>query len=895
MCCFKLWSTGRLFWVAALALSLWTAAAAAPETNDAQRVFAGAARLFQGSWYDQAEREFASFLLTFPASTNRDEAALLQAQSRFQLKDYAGVVRLLENRLQTNNAKPDQYLFWLALAQSQLSQFENAAKTYAELLKDHPKSPLRLEASYGEALARFKLGDTARTVELLNDAGSAFVEAAQTSTNRLIVLRGTFLLAEALYAQKNLAAAEKTLTALEGHPLGPEAEWQRQYLLARVAMSDRRGEAALLRVTNLVKIATARSNALLQARSLTLKGEILEEKEPELAAQSYEEITRISDVSGEQKRQALLKLAQLAISQDRLTVALRQLSQFLEHNPQDPAVDLIRFTLGEAYLRAYRAVGTTNSETNNLVSLSANTNLLQLARTQFDLVIGQFTNSVWVGKSLLNRAWCFWEEAQLRNDPTRLLECQKALQTAITVLPKSLEHAQAQFKLADCYLQLKDYPQALTNYAPLLNAYSDVPEVKERLLEQALYQVVRTAALAGNLPAAQNAVERLLREFPGGRWSDHALFAYAQALNDAGDFLKANQAFSDFEKRYAQSPLLPEVRLASAHGSAKQGDWASAIQRFDDWVTHFTNHPARAEAEFDRAWCYYQSGRETNAYTLLTNLVSHFPGTGPAAMAQLWLGDFYLNQRDYASAERSYQFLTQATNSVSPDLIRQAMLMAAKAAFFRQGYPDARKYLMPLVDDPRIGPEAWFMLGDIEIEESRDATNKLAKFEEAINRFARITNFFASSRLAPLAMGKIANCHFQLAAQNTNRYEMATNQYFQLVLAPNADVTTRSQAEVALGQVLERMADQRPNRLELLNAALAHYLNVVYHKRLRSGEDPDPYWVGRAAVAAGTLATERLQRFDEAETLYRTMSRTLPALDSTWTKRLEALRQSRPK
>src|SRR4029079_17100404 len=107
----------------------------------------------------------------------------------------------------------------------------------------------------------------------------------------------------------------------------------------------------------------------------------------------------------------------------------------------------------------------------------------------------------------------------------------------------------------------------------------------------------------------------------------------------------------------------------------------------------FGTNDLRAEAEFDRAWCYYQSGNATNAFNLFTNLVQRFPKSTSTPLAQLWLGDFYLNQRLYAMAEAHYQLLFKSTNSVPSELLRQGMLMAAKAAFFRQGYSDARGYL----------------------------------------------------------------------------------------------------------------------------------------------------------------------------------------------------------
>ena len=867
---------------------------------DAERAFNAAVRLYQGGWYDQSEKEFGTFLTAFPATTNRTTALVLQAQSRFQLKEYAGVIRLLEPQLKTAGTDTDQFLYWLAQAQTQLDQFEAAAITCGELLKQFPTSRLALEASYGEAFARYRLGDTARTVELLRAPESAFQRAAQGSTNETVLLRGNFLLAEALLAQKHLQVAEKTLSEMGKRPMTPDAEWQRQYLLARVEFADRRGDAALLRVTNLVAVAAARSNALLQARSLSLKGEILEEKQPDAAAGAYEDISKIPGVTADQKRQAALKLADLAVNQNRLPSAVQQLTRWLEQNAQEPNADLIRLTLGEIHLKQLHAVAASPNATNAASDFSLSTNFLQLARAQFDNIITQMTNSPHVGKAHLDRGWCFWEEAQLRGDSSKFADSQKALQSAIALLPRSLDHAQARFKLADCQFRLKDYTNAIAQYQLLLDEYSEVLEAREKLLDQALYQSIRAHIELGNLPGAQGGLERLLRDFPASQWSDDALFLCGRALADTGDYAKAQEAFADFLRRFQQSPLLPEVRLAVARTHARQADWTTAIRRYEEWLGVFTNHVARPQAEFDRAWCHYQSGSETNAFTLMTNLVQKFAGSEPVPLAQLWLGDHYLNQGDYRTAELYYQLLHTSTNSVPPDLVKQSFLMAAKAAFFRTGYPDARGYLTNvaarLVDDPELGPEAWFMLGDIELEDkAKDSTNKLAKFEEAINRFQRVTNFFPNSRLVPLAMGKIANCHFQLAAQDTNRYEMATNQYWLVINSRLADVATRSQAEVGLGEVLVRMSELRTNRTELLNAALTHFLSVVYGRRLAKGEDPDPFWLQKAALAAGGLAADRLQQFDEAERLYREMKKMFPSLSTTWDKRLESLAQQRRK
>jgi TolA-binding protein len=878
------------------------------QAPDAERsAWTGAVKMFQGGWYEQAEKELGAFTLSFPGSTNQPEAVLLQAQSRFQLKRYEGVISLLQPWLKPTGPRRDEYRYWTAQAESQLESYEAAAKDYADLLRDFPASSLRLEASYGEAWCRFKLGDTARTVDLLVGPGGAFQQAATGSTNEALLVRSNFLLAEALVAQKNFPAAAQTLTELSKRGLGPEAEWQRQFLLGRIEMGDRRTDAALQRATNLVRMATAQTNLLLQARSLTLMGEILEEKQPEAAAEAYENIARLPGVAPDQKRQALLKLVDLAVGQNRFTNAVQRLDTFLHDNPEDPALDLLRFSLGEIYLKQFYNLGTNSSGKNTPPPYSISTNLLSNARTQFDQLISQWINSAYLGKAQLNRGWCFWEEAQLPPpDAGKVVEAAKAFQAAVNSLPKSIEQAEALFKLGDCQFQLKNYSNALTNYRFLLNQYTDVPEARDKFLDHALYQTVRANLQTTNLTGAAAAVEQLLSDFPNSAWSDRGLFAYAQGLADAGSYAKAIEALADFQKRFPQSLLFAESRLAVARCYARQAEWTAAIESYDEWLKAFPTNDTRPQAEFDRAWCYYQAGHETNAFTLFTNLVQRFPASNSALLAELWLGDYYLNQRDpryYGEAEKYYQLLFTSSNAVPAELSRRAILMAAKAAFFRQGYRDAKHYLTNyLVSDPllrndlEVGPETWFMLGDIEImDPSRDlSTNKLAKYEDAILSFSRVTNFYSGSRLVPLAMGKIANCHFQLAAQNTNRYEMATNQYWQIINSPLADIATRSQAEFGLGQVLEKMAEQRTNRLDLLNTALVSYLNVVYGRRLGSGEEPDPFWMGKAALAAGALA-ERLQDFDQAERLYEYMQRGPVPVTPTWEKRLESLRLQRGK
>jgi TolA-binding protein len=881
-----------------LLTAAWLGRSLRAEELGAENAFGEAIRLFQGSWFDRAEKGFADFVAGFPQSTNRYEAMLLQAQCRYQLNDYEGAANLLSAQVTAAGPLADRFLYWLAEARLKQNQFEAAAKTYGQLLQQFPNSSLRLEAGYGEAFARYQLGEVARTVDLLTNPTGPFGQAAKNSTNRVVLVRGSFLLAEALYSQGDFVAAEHMLTELPQLRLSQELESDRQYLLARVEVAEQRDHDALARVTNLVAVATATTNLVLQTRSLGLKAEILQAKDPDGALQAYEQIIALPGIGPDQSRQALFKLVDIMVGQQRFTNAAQRLERYLEQNPQEPAADLIRLTLGEVYLKQFYAGKPTPPASNVVVNPVVATNLLRLARNQFEVISNQMTNSPYLGKAQLDRGWCFWEEAQLSGEAAPLVECEGALQSAIQHLPKSMDQATARFKLGDCAYRRKDFTNAVDYYTGLLDQYRDFPEAKENLLDHALNQLIRASVEGQNLGRARTALDRLLQDFPNSRWCSPSFLYYANALLDAGEVKQAREAFAEFERRFPNSPLVAEAQLGSARTYAKEAEWSTAIQRLGDWLARNSKHQARPQAEFERAWCYDQSGAATNAFGLFTNLLQQFPTSAYAPLAQLWVADYYLNEGRKDNAERYYQMLFESTNAVPLALSKHGQIMAAKTAVFRQAYKEARFYLTnvytaSLLNDPELGPEAWFMLGDIELEDpSRESANKTAKFEDAIIRFQRIVSLpeYSGSKLVPLALGKIAECNSNLGAQSSGRYDMATNQYAQVINHPLSDASTRAQAEVGLGQVLVKMADSRSNRTELLEQALGHYLKVAYAAK---DSQPDLFWTQKAALAAGTLAVERLQRFDEAERLYRTMLQTMPSLRATWESRLEALRQRR--
>jgi hypothetical protein len=114
----------------------------------------------------------------------------------------------------------------------------------------------------------------------------------------------------------------------------------------------------------------------------------------------------------------------------------------------------------------------------------------------------------------------------------------------------------------------------------------------------------------------------------------------------------------------------------------------------------------------------------------------------------------------------------------------------------------------------------------------------------------------------------------QLAIQSPQYYSDATNAYEQVMASPSAGVAARSQAQLGVGIVYEKLAalTNGVSQTALLKTALDNYLDVFFGNNLHDGETADPRWVEQAGVNAlplvETLGTGDPNKFiDQMEAL----------------------------
>jgi len=838
-----------------IALAAFAPLRAASRAED--RDYARATNTFADRLWGPAEQKFGDFITTHTNSTRRPDAVLYMARARIEQSNYTGALQLLQPP-PPGKLAPD-YVFWTAKAYFGQGEYTNAIAHCAYMLLNLPADPpLRLSAAYLQAQARAKLLDWPGVIELLSRPDGAFQTAARADPDSKDAVNGFFLLGEAYLQERQYAKGEAAIRQLDPANLAPELKWQRQYLLCRILLDAGQAEEAL---TNSANLAALQATQVQRTDTAFLRGEILERlNQPAEALQEY--TRNLADgLPPDVNRQALRKMIDLTQPPE----AMQRLEDFIKQRPKDPILDLAWLYLGDLKLKAYFAPpppGTNGAP-------PADTNLLQAAITNLDRVIQDFPNSQFRGKARLDLGWCDWKQDKFAEATTNF-------SLAVDLLPPSEDQAVALLKLADAQIQIGDQGAAVANYNRLLQDYGKMESVTNGLFDLALYHLVQANLKLGDENAANIAADHILNWYPASGFGERSLLLLGEDANQKTNYAKAREIFIKLLEKDPSTTLQPDIQFAIARTYEQEGNWTNALRAYDDWVvnTNFSNNALLPQVQFSRALASWKAGLETNALTRMSNIVSQFPNSSQAPLAQNWIGDYFNNHGDYAGADFAYQNLWKLFPNDA--LVYQARLMAGQAAL-HYDKPQASNDFFVLVNDTNtpapIKNEAWFQLGYTDFQLFQDAHTNNALLDAAIAALSKVTNSSPSNTLAPQALGQLGNCWLAWAllqsdpAAKTTAFTNAIRMYqAELDLGPEANVTARGEAECGLGLVAKWL--DKPDE------ELSHYLNVL---EAGNSENPDPYWVKQAGVAAAQWCIDRGQ-WTNAITIYSRVEEAVPSL-----------------
>jgi TolA-binding protein len=846
------------------------------------RAYAAAGAAFHDGIWDRAETDLLQFIRKYPNSTNVPEAVLLLAQAEFKQGKFTNAIARLTNinNLAKARTLADRYVYWIGEARFANSDFSGAAETFTKLAQNYPDSSLRLRAEVEAASAYAHLGQWLQVDAVLEETNGVFRRAAQMDPAGELVSRGRLLLAQSKFEQQDFAGASAVLESLNPQTLKPELDWQRTYLLYRVRLAGGDMDAALAATTNLIQLSASGGLDDLRAESVALQADLWERLGQATSAITvYRE--NLTNAPIERQRQAVLKIAELAMAQNQFPEAEQSLEGFLTQFTNSPLASLALLTLGELHLKNYLASPAAAAATNHLLE----------AQARFDQFLVTFTNSPLAGKAYLDRGWCLWLGG-------RFADSLEAFKAAAQRLPPSEDLAVARFKMGDVLFAQTNYAGALTNYHVVLAGFTNLPAVSRMLGDRALYQSLRANLELRDAAGASQVMSQILELYPASPLAQKSVLLIGEDLADTRHPPKARALFEKFEETFPDSPLRPPVELAIARTYEQERNWSAAISQYDRWLERYATHALRPQADYARARANFQVGDETNAFLLFTNFVAQFPTNDLAPLAQWWVAEHFFRVGDYVEAEKNYQLVFQTWPA--SELAYQARMMAGRAAMARLGYSDAIRYFTNLTSDANcptnLNAQALFAYGSALMRMDSANTNRpLANFEEAIRVFKTICRSYPTNEPCALAWGGIGNCELQLAAQDPHAYDLATNAYAQVVNSPYASVPARNEAQVGIGLVFEKRAALATDddRTALLRLALQNYLDVLYRNKAPDGGQADAFWTKKAGLKAADLL-ETLGEWEQARNVYQRLEELLPSLKDSLEKKIARAQEHLP-
>ena len=231
--------------------------------------------------------------------------------------------------------------------------------------------------------------------------------------------------------------------------------------------------------------------------------------------------------------------------------------------------------------------------------------------------------------------------------------------------PNSRLSAEGVFFTGQCQEAKQDYAKAADAYQKLIDRYPYSDRIKDAIQRE--FEIAGRFAAGEKIKIAgiptfsgrDKAIElyqHIVKNAPFGSYGDQAQFQIGEVHKSMADYEEAQKAYQALVDEYSNSPLVPKARYQIAYvsmlasKSARYNDDSAqkAIDDFKNFKEAYPNQAQAVEADesikvlrarkamtgFQTASFYDQQKKWTSAKVYYQGVVSQYPETPAAAMAQ---------------------------------------------------------------------------------------------------------------------------------------------------------------------------------------------------------------------------------------------------------------------
>jgi tetratricopeptide (TPR) repeat protein len=318
------------------------------------------------------------------------------------------------------------------------------------------------------------------------------------------------------------------------------------------------------------------------------------------------------------------------------------------------------------------------------------------------------------------------------------------------------------------YLLGQRYREAVILFRTVANSEDFEAEIRA----EAHYRWILALSEACKWQDARDTAQRFLKEHPGHKLANSALFLVARAYQLEGQYIEAIGVLDDLIDHFPDDPQAPRWYFTRGYNfcalenySAARGNFDTALERFPEsnlieqtrlWrglsfffernypeslkalnalLKESSGHPLYPEILFRIANIYYAQRDYENALSTIEALVDNFPNHYRTAEAYALRGDTFMGLGELDSA-------VQAFNKVPSDntkLFDYAVFQTTKIHKALERYDLLREHLGNYIDRedsaerPRVS-EALYWIG-WSLQQEERGSEALPLFESALTRF----------------------------------------------------------------------------------------------------------------------------------------------------------------
>ncbi len=380
----------------------------------------------------------------------------------------------------------------------------------------------------------------------------------------------------------------------------------------------------------------------------------------------------------------------------------------------------------------------------------------------------------------LLKAEAFYKEGHFA-DAAPLYETLRASQLS----PKL--RAESAYKLAWCYVQMKDRPRIIEAFTYFLNGFPDNPQLPSVLAQRALaYQEMK------NIDGAIADLNTLITNHPQAKEREAALQQKALLLGQQENAKGMTDTFQQLLKEYPKTSAAAQAQYYIGKAAFESKNYPAAIPPLEA-ARKLNKEHYYTPATVRIISAYFYQKKRAAVTTEVDNFLVATPNANVPGEILQWLGIEYYNEKNYVAAEKylgalgvnetppngdfwfyladaqsklgkfdaaevSYQKYIQG--ATDPAAKVKALLALGTTKIAAHKADDAQKIaeeIMRLQPEGRVNAEARLLAGDVQIERGN--------FEDAGKAFMGVALLYDDATITPRALQKAASAYAKAGKQ----------------------------------------------------------------------------------------------------------------------------------